>query len=55
MMIQRFLETLRIYLCVLRLGFFRHPKKSGLVVSLFFFKSLPGEMIQFDEHIFQMG
>ena len=54
MMIQRFLETLRIYLCVLRLGFFRHPKKYGLMVSIFF-KFLPGEMIQFDEHIFQMG
>ena len=34
---------------------FFHKKQLGGGFTYFLFSSLPGEMIQFDEHIFQMG
>ena len=33
----------------------RHIGTIRVVVSFFYFSSLFGEMIQFDDHIFQMG
>ena len=36
-------------------GIFSSSKKIRVGGFIVFFKSLPGEMIQFDEHIFQMG
>ena len=36
-------------------GFFFHQEQLGGGFKHFLFLPLPGEMIQFDKHIFQMG